>query len=55
MITTFYGVLHSAAGEIASGRMDPDDAARCIAATLLAAFTSPGDPVPQLDSADSAG
>lgn len=46
LVSTFYSVLHGAADEIAAGRLDAADAAPVITATLLAAFTPPGAPVP---------
>ncbi|HKB29371.1 MAG TPA: TetR/AcrR family transcriptional regulator [Streptosporangiaceae bacterium] len=46
LISTCYGVMHAAAEDCASGRLDSADAARVIAATLVAAFTPPGEPVP---------
>jgi hypothetical protein len=33
--------MHAAAEDAAAGRLDPDDTARLITATLLAAFTPP--------------
>jgi len=39
LVTTAYSLMHAAA-EDAAGRLDPDDTARLITATLLAAFTS---------------
>ncbi len=38
--------MHAAAEECAAGHLDPADAPRVIAATLLAAYTPPGEPVP---------
>jgi TetR/AcrR family transcriptional repressor of mexCD-oprJ operon len=46
LVATFYSVLHAAADEIAAGRLADRDAGRAISATLLAAFTPPGQPVP---------
>jgi TetR/AcrR family transcriptional repressor of mexCD-oprJ operon len=46
LLTTWYSVMHAAAEDCAAGRMNPAGAAQTIAATLLAAFTPPGDPVP---------
>ncbi|WP_326756424.1 hypothetical protein OH738_03125 [Streptomyces hirsutus] len=40
-------VMHSAADEIRAGRLTADRAADRITATVLAAFTSPGKPVPK--------
>ncbi|MGP4089133.1 hypothetical protein [Streptomyces sp. KR55] len=39
--------MHSVAEEIRAGRLTSDRAAGHIAATLLAAFTPPGKPVPE--------
>jgi TetR/AcrR family transcriptional repressor of mexCD-oprJ operon len=39
LITTAYSLMHAAAEDVAAGRLDPDDTARLITATLLAAFT----------------
>ncbi|MGJ3560574.1 hypothetical protein ACR6C2_27010 [Streptomyces sp. INA 01156] len=38
--------MHSAAEEIRAGRLSSDRAAAHITATVLAAFTPPGKPVP---------
>lgn len=46
MVTLFYTVMHGAAGEIGAARLEPGDAARVITATLLAAYTPPGEAVP---------
>ncbi len=46
LVAVFYNVVHGAADEIAAGRLADGDAARFITATLLAAYTSPGEPVP---------
>jgi TetR/AcrR family transcriptional repressor of mexCD-oprJ operon len=46
LVAVFYTVLHGAAGEIEAGRLAVDDAADAITATLLAAYTQPGDAVP---------
>ena len=51
LIGTFYSVLHGAADEISAGRLDSADAGPTIAATLLAAFTPPGVPVPTAGAA----
>ena len=50
LISTGYSVMHAAAEDCAAGRLDSSDAARVIAATLLAAFTPPGEPVPAADA-----
>ena len=39
LITTTYSLMHAAAEDAAAGRLDADDAAGLITATLLAAFT----------------
>lgn len=41
LITTAFSLMHAAAGDVATGRIKADDAARLITATLLAAFTPP--------------
>lgn len=46
LVSTCYRVMHGAADDCAAGRVKPDDAGRLICATLLAAFTPPGKPVP---------
>lgn len=38
MVTVYHSVVHGAAGEIAAGRLDDDEAAELITATLLAAY-----------------
>ena len=38
LVTTAYSLMHAAAEDAAAGRLDPDDTARLITATLLAAF-----------------
>jgi len=50
LISTCYSVMHAAAEDCAAGRLDPGQAARIITATLLAAFTPPGKPVPEADA-----
>jgi TetR/AcrR family transcriptional regulator, mexCD-oprJ operon repressor len=40
--TIAFSLMHAAAEDVAAGRLDADDAARLITATLLAAFTPPG-------------
>jgi hypothetical protein len=39
LVTTAYSLMHAAAEDAGAGRLDPDDTARLITATLLAAFT----------------
>lgn len=47
LVATFHNVLHGAADEIAAGRLNEKAAGRTIVATLLAAFTAPGQLVQQ--------
>lgn len=53
LITVYYRVIHAAADDCAAGRITHQDAGRLIAATLLAAFTTPGERVPNVDPADT--
>ncbi|MEV7802179.1 TetR/AcrR family transcriptional regulator [Microbispora sp. NPDC088329] len=46
LVTTVFTLMHAAAEDTAAGRLDADDAARVISATLLAALTAPGTAVP---------
>ncbi|WP_182897455.1 TetR/AcrR family transcriptional regulator [Microbispora sp. H10830] len=46
LVTTVFSLMHAAAEDTAAGRLDADDAARVISATLLAALTPPGTAVP---------
>jgi TetR/AcrR family transcriptional regulator, mexCD-oprJ operon repressor len=46
LISISYSVMHAAAEDCAAGRLDSAAAAQVITATLLAAFTAPGEPVP---------
>ncbi|MGS2619879.1 TetR/AcrR family transcriptional regulator [Micromonospora sp. LZ34] len=46
LIGVMHNVMHTAADEINAGRLDPDQAAAFITATVLAAFTPPGHRVP---------
>lgn len=48
LVGTLHRVMNGAAAEIEAGRLEPDDAAATIAATALAAFTPPGQPVPSV-------
>jgi AcrR family transcriptional regulator len=43
MITTTFSLMHAAAEDAAAGRINADDAAGLITATLLSAFTPPAD------------
>ncbi|WP_369275777.1 TetR/AcrR family transcriptional regulator [Streptomyces sp. R11] len=47
MVNVLHTVMHSATEEIRAGRLTPDHAADHITATVLAAFTPPGTPVPE--------
>jgi TetR/AcrR family transcriptional repressor of mexCD-oprJ operon len=46
LTAVFYSTMHGAVAEITAGRVRAADAARVISATLLAAYTPPGQPVP---------
>ncbi|MEV0283438.1 MULTISPECIES: TetR/AcrR family transcriptional regulator [unclassified Kribbella] len=46
LVGTMHSVMHGAAEEINTGRVTPDKAAEYITATVLAAFTAPGERVP---------
>ncbi|MEU6431243.1 TetR/AcrR family transcriptional regulator [Microbispora sp. NPDC046973] len=46
LVTTAFSLMHAAAEDTAAGRLDADDAARVVSATLLAALTAPGSAVP---------
>jgi TetR/AcrR family transcriptional repressor of mexCD-oprJ operon len=48
LLATYYGVMHGAADEINAGRLSEEDAPGVITRTLLAAFTPPGSPVPDI-------
>lgn len=54
LITTCYSVMHAAAEDCAAGRLREREAARVIAATLLAALTPPAARVPEPDPAELA-
>jgi hypothetical protein len=47
LVNVLHPVMHSAAGEIRAGRLTSERAAGHSIATVLAAFTSPGWPVPE--------
>jgi TetR/AcrR family transcriptional regulator, mexCD-oprJ operon repressor len=47
LVATLQNVMHGAADEITAGRLATEDAARYISATVIAAFTPPGQPVPE--------
>ena len=53
LVAIFHATLHAAANEIAAGRLDGDEAARVITATLLGAYRTP--PGRSRRSAPSAG
>ena len=44
LVGVLYHVLKGAAADVAGGRLDPSDAARFIAATVLAAYANPDEP-----------
>jgi TetR/AcrR family transcriptional regulator, mexCD-oprJ operon repressor len=46
LVALLHNVMHGAADEIHAGRLDPDRAADYIYATVVAAYTPPGDVVP---------
>lgn len=46
LVSVATGLMHTAAEECAAGRLQPDAAAAVVTATLLAALTAPGAPVP---------
>ncbi|NUT51639.1 MAG: TetR/AcrR family transcriptional regulator, partial [Saccharothrix sp.] len=46
LVSVLHTLMHGAADEIRAGRLTPDRAAFHITATVLAAFTPPGTPVP---------
>ena len=43
LVATFHATLHAAANEIEAGRLDAEEAAGVITATLLGAFRAPGE------------
>ena len=43
LVTTAFSLMHAAAEDASAGRIEADDAARFITATLLAAFTPPAE------------
>ncbi len=47
LVTTLHGVTHAAAGALHRGELSAEMAPRVIAATMLAAATAPGRPVPK--------
>ncbi|MGW9398144.1 TetR/AcrR family transcriptional regulator [Streptomyces sp. NPDC055642] len=47
LVNVLHSIMHSAAEEIRAGRLSSDRAAAHITATVLAAFTPPGQPVPE--------
>ena len=46
LVSTMHNVMHGAAGEIQAGRITSDQAAPYLTTTILAAFTPPGERVP---------
>jgi AcrR family transcriptional regulator len=46
LVSVMHNVMHGAAGDLQAGRITSDQAAPYITATLLAAFTPPGERVP---------
>lgn len=46
LVSVMHNVMHGAAGDILAGRISTADAAPYITATLLAAYTPPGERVP---------
>ena len=44
LVSVLYHVLKGAAADVAGGRLDPSDAPRFIAATVLAAYAPPDEP-----------
>jgi AcrR family transcriptional regulator len=44
LVATFYSLMHGAAEEVDAGRLDPDQAARVLTATILAALAAPATP-----------
>lgn len=48
LVGTLHRVMHGAADDIAAGHLEPARAADVIAATALAAFTPPGERVPEV-------
>ncbi|MEU0042831.1 TetR/AcrR family transcriptional regulator [Streptomyces werraensis] len=49
MVNVLHAIMHSAAEEIRAGRLTSGHAADRITTTVLAAFTPPGTPVPEID------
>lgn len=48
LLSTAYGLMHTAAADCAEGRLDEASAQHAVVATILAAFTPPGTKVPAL-------
>jgi AcrR family transcriptional regulator len=46
LVTTVFSLMHAAAEDSAAGRLDAEDAAQIVSATLLAALTAPVAAVP---------
>ncbi|GAA4586658.1 TetR/AcrR family transcriptional regulator [Planotetraspora phitsanulokensis] len=49
LVTAVFSLMHAAAEDSAAGKVDTGDAARIIAATLLAALSAPGSTVPTVN------
>ncbi|WP_350278842.1 TetR/AcrR family transcriptional regulator [Kribbella sp. HUAS MG21] len=47
LLSVMHNVMHGAAGDIQAGRITSDQAAHYITTTVLAAFTPPGERVPE--------
>jgi TetR/AcrR family transcriptional regulator, mexCD-oprJ operon repressor len=41
LVATFYSVMHGAAEEVDAGRLEPDQAADVLAASMLSALANP--------------
>ncbi|GAA4564354.1 TetR/AcrR family transcriptional regulator [Planotetraspora kaengkrachanensis] len=50
LVTVVFSLMHAAAEDSAAGKLDTGDAARIIAATLLAALSAPGATTPAVSS-----
>jgi AcrR family transcriptional regulator len=48
LVATFYSLMHGAAEEVDAGRLDPDQAAGVLTATILAALAAPATPGPSV-------
>lgn len=52
LVSSCYSLMHGAADDCLAGRIKHTDAGRFVAASLVAAFTPPGSPVPAIDPAE---